>query len=109
MRLEKKILGIGLFDYVCYSTVVSVGLLLVGCGCTIETHEDTSRPQWCKKVTPEYPIAARRANAEGKVVLEATIDVDGKAKDIEVTEDGVGFGCTQAAMRALKGLSIHSC
>lgn len=62
----------------------------------------TSVPQWCKKVAPEYPIAARRANAEGKVVLKATIDVDGKAKDIEVTEDGVGFGCARAAMRALK-------
>ena len=51
---------------------------------------------------PKYPSAARRAQKEGKVVLLATIDVDGKAKDIEVKEDDVGFGCARAAIEALE-------
>ncbi len=64
--------------------------------------EVTRRPQWRKKVEPKYPSAARRAQKEGKVVLEATIDVDGKAKDIEIKEDNVGFGCGRAAIDALE-------
>ena len=64
--------------------------------------EVTRRPQWRKKVEPKYPSAARRAQKEGKVVLEATIDVDGKAKDIVIKEDNVGFGCGRAAVDALE-------
>ena len=64
--------------------------------------EVTRRPEWRKKVEPKYPSAARRAQKEGKVVLEATIDVDGKAKDIVIKEDNVGFGCGRAAIDALE-------
>ena len=64
--------------------------------------EVTRRPQWRKKVEPKYPSAARRAQKEGKVVLEATIGVDGKAKGIEIKEDNVGFGCSRAAVDALE-------
>lgn len=64
--------------------------------------EVTRRPAWRKKVEPKYPSAARRAQKEGKVVLEATIDVDGKAKDIEIKEDTVGYGCGRAAVDALE-------
>ena len=64
--------------------------------------EVTRRPQWRKKVEPKYPSAARRAQKEGKVVLEATIDMDGKAKDIEIKEDNVGYGCGRAAVDALE-------
>ena len=64
--------------------------------------EVTRRPAWRKKVEPKYPSAARRAQKEGRVVLEATIDVDGKAKDIEIKEDTVGYGCGRAAVDALE-------
>jgi TonB family protein len=57
---------------------------------------------WLKKIEPEYPSEAKRAGKEGKVVLEATIDVDGKAKDIVIKEDNVGFGCARAAIDALE-------
>ena len=59
-------------------------------------------PSFRNKVEPEYPSQAKRAGKEGTVVLEATIDVDGKAKDIKVKKDNVGFGCARAAIRALK-------
>ena len=54
------------------------------------------------KVEPKYPSEAERAGKEGRVLLMATIGVDGKATDIEVKEDNVGFGCARAAIRALK-------
>lgn len=59
-------------------------------------------PSFRNRVEPKYPSEAKRAGKEGKVVLEATIGVDGKAKDIEVKEDNVGFGCARAATQALK-------
>jgi TonB family protein len=67
-----------------------------------KAQEVTRRPRWRNQVEPKYPSAARRAQKEGKVVLLATIDVDGKAKDIEVKEDDVGFGCARAAIEALE-------
>lgn len=93
---------IGCLRCIGYSIISSIALLLTGCGCTVEIQEDTSVPQWCKKVLPGYPRAARRANAEGTVILEATVDVDGKARNIEVKEDNVGYGCARAAIEALK-------
>ena len=59
-------------------------------------------PSFRNKVEPKYPSEAKRAEKEGKVVLMATIGVDGKATDIEVKEGTVGFGCARAAIRALK-------
>ncbi len=59
-------------------------------------------PSFRNKVEPEYPSQAKRAGKEGTVVLEATIDVDGKAQDIKVKKDNVGFGCARAAIQALK-------
>ena len=64
--------------------------------------EVTRRPRWRNQVEPKYPSAARRAQKEGRVILEATIDVDGKAKDIKVKKDDVGFGCATAAIEALE-------
>ena len=61
--------------------------------------EVTRRPAWLKKIEPKYPSHAEK---EGRVVLEATIDVDGKAKDIKIKEDDVGFGCARAAIDALE-------
>ena len=59
-------------------------------------------PSFRNKVEPEYPSQAKRAGKEGTVILEATIDVDGKAKDIKVKKDNVGYGCARAAIQALK-------
>ena len=46
--------------------------------------EVTRPPGFRKKVDPKYPSEAKRAGKEGKVVLGATIDVDGKAKDVVI-------------------------
>ena len=64
--------------------------------------EVTRPPSWLTKIEPKHPSEAKRAGREGKVVLEATIDVDGKAKDIVIKEDTVGFGCARAAIDALQ-------
>jgi TonB family protein len=59
-------------------------------------------PAFRTKIEPKHPRAARLAQKEGKVVLEATIDLDGKAKDIVIKADTVGFGCARAAIDALE-------
>ena len=66
------------------------------------TLEITRMPIFSKRIEPIYPSEAKRAGKEGKVVLEATIDDDGKVKDITVKEDTVGFGSARAAIQALK-------
>ena len=64
----------------------------------------TQNAQFFRKVGPKYPAAARDAHIQGTVLLEATIGVDGKARDIQVLEVvGVnGLGCVEAAVQALK-------
>ena len=64
----------------------------------------TQNARFSRKVEPRYPEAARAAHIQGKVLLEATIGVDGKARDIQVLEViGVnGLGCEEAAVQALK-------
>ena len=60
--------------------------------------------RFSNKVEPRYPETARAAHIQGTVLLEATIGVDGKARDIQVLEVvGVnGLGCVAAAVQALK-------
>ena len=69
----------------------------------IEPKEVIRRPRFLpnQEVKPKYPDLARRAQKEGVVVVQTTIDVDGIAKDINVIE-GIGFGCDKAAIEALK-------
>ncbi len=64
----------------------------------------TQNARFSRKVEPRYPEAARAAHIQGRVLLEATIGVDGKARDIQVLEvTGVnGLGCEEAAVQALK-------
>ena len=64
--------------------------------------EITRMPLFSIRKKPVYPKEAKRAGKGGTVVLEATIDVEGKAKDIVIKEDKVGFGCARAAIKALK-------
>lgn len=52
-------------------------------------------------VEPVYPEKAKRVQKEGKVILQATIGIDGIPKDIvAITE--LGFGLEAAAIAALK-------
>lgn len=59
------------------------------------------KPSILKLVKPDYPQAAKRAQREAVVTLEATIDVNGNATDIKVV-DPKGFGFDEAAIDALK-------
>lgn len=50
---------------------------------------------------PEYPKNAKRAEKEGTVILQATVGIDGIAKNISALTD-LGYGFEQAAIDALK-------
>ena len=50
---------------------------------------------------PEYPKNAKRAEKEGTVILQATVTVDGVAKNITALTD-LGYGLEEAAIAALK-------
>ena len=64
----------------------------------------TQNAQFSRKVDPIYPESARLAHKQGLVVLEATIGVDGIARNIEVVKvvEVSGLGCKEAAIKALK-------
>lgn len=74
----------------------------LGGGDAFKPKEISRPPSFRRRIEAKYPTEARRAGKEGKVVLEATIGVDGKPQDIKVKEDNVGFGCARAAIQALK-------
>jgi protein TonB len=57
-------------------------------------------PKLIKKVDPEYPEAARQAKVEGIVILEATIDGDGKVQSVKVLRSVPELD--QAALDAVK-------
>jgi protein TonB len=52
-------------------------------------------------VKPEYPLIARRARLEGKVILDVHIDEEGHVTDIEVLKRAP-LGLTEAAVEAVK-------
>jgi TonB family protein len=58
-------------------------------------------PTYKIKVKPKYPESAKKAEKEGMVLLEATIDENGVPKDI-VALTNLGFGLEEAAIAALK-------
>lgn len=64
----------------------------------------TQNAQFSRKVDPIYPESARLTHKQGLVVLEATIGVDGIARNIEVVKvvEVSGLGCEEAAIKALK-------
>lgn len=57
-------------------------------------------PKLIKKVDPIYPPEAREAGVEGTVILEATIDIQGKVTNIRVLKGG-NDPLNKAAMEAL--------
>lgn len=65
------------------------------------TQEGMEAPRPKNQVKPTYPKNARRAQKEGKVVLIATIGLDGIPKNI-VAVTTLGFGFEEAAIAALK-------
>ena len=58
-------------------------------------------PTYKVKVKPKYPESAKKAGKEGDVLLQATIDENGIAKDI-IALTNLGFGFEAAAIEALK-------
>jgi periplasmic protein TonB len=48
-----------------------------------------------------YPVEARKNKIEGKVVVRFVIKKDGTPINFEIVE-GIGFGCDEAAIEALK-------
>ena len=59
------------------------------------------KPSILSSPDPKYPEAARRANREAVVLVEFTVDVNGKPIDIKVTEPK-GFGFDEAAIEAIE-------
>ncbi len=57
-------------------------------------------PKLIKQVDPVYPEDARKQGIEGTVILEVTIDVEGKVKDVKVLESIPALD--QAAVDAVK-------
>ena len=50
---------------------------------------------------PAYTELARRARAEGKVIVQVVIDEEGRVTDVKVLR-AVGFGLTEAAVQAVE-------
>ena len=67
-------------------------------------NEPTQNAKFFRKVDPIYPESARLSHKQGLVVLEATIGVDGIARNIKVVKvvEVSGLGCEEAAVVALK-------
>jgi TonB family protein len=58
-------------------------------------------PTLVYKVEPQYSEEARSAKYQGTVLLKVVIDVDGKAKDMEVVH-GLGLGLDEQAVLAIR-------
>ena len=67
----------------------------------ITTESGTVKPTYKFRVEPKYPDSAKKAEKEGTVILQATIDENGIPKDI-VALTSLGFGLEEAAIEALK-------
>ena len=86
-----------------------IGLLILASGylmADIFPSSTVKPPRFKKSAKPEYPIDAKKAGKEGKVVLQATIDVNGIPLNI-VALTKLGFGFEEAAIEALKKSSFY--
>ncbi len=65
--------------------------------------QDAVSTQPTKKthVEPDYPKSAKRAQIEGRVILQITIDAEGNVTDVKVLRDAP-MGLTEAAVKAAK-------
>lgn len=73
--------------------VAIAGVMKVGGG--------VSAPALLYKMEPAYSEEARAAKLAGTVLLSVVIDVDGKAKDIDVSR-GIGLGLDEQAVLAIR-------
>ena len=71
---------------------------------SVLSNEPTQNARFFHKVDPIYPESARLSHKQGLVVLEATIGIDGVARNIKVVKvtEISGLGCEEAAIKALK-------
>lgn len=60
----------------------------------------TILPEFAKKTDPVYPESARRLNREGTVILEVSIDPEGRVIETDVIKSA-GFGFDEAALDAI--------
>lgn len=69
-----------------------------------DLNEPIQNARFSHKIDPIYPESARLSHKQGLVVLEATIGVDGMARNIKVVKvvEVSGLGCEEAAITALK-------
>ena len=58
-------------------------------------------PALLYKAEPEYSEEARAAQLDGMVLLKVVVDVDGRAKDIQVL-NGLGLGLDEQAVMAIQ-------
>ncbi len=50
-----------------------------------------------------YPLAAQRANVEGKVYVQFVVNTDGTIQDVQVLKS-IGYGCDEEAVRVIKSV-----
>ncbi len=63
-------------------------------------------PKFKNIVKPIYPIEAKRAEKEGTVLLQATIDLNGISRNIKALTQ-LGFGLEEASIEALQKSTFH--
>ncbi len=70
-------------------------------GVDFEPEPGVTNPQYKFRVEPKYPALAEKAEKEGEVLLQATIDENGIPRNIKALTN-LGFGFEEAAIEALK-------
>ena len=78
------------------STLAVLGCVLLGSALAVGAEEKgavrfdntkgITEPVVVQKVAPVYPEAARNARVQGTVILDATLDTEGRVTDVRVTE-----------------------
>ncbi|MCX5866681.1 MAG: energy transducer TonB [Proteobacteria bacterium] len=61
----------------------------------------TELPRFRENIKPVYPDLARRMGIAGTVVLEVSIDEEGKVIDA-VVKQGLGYGCDESALESVR-------
>ncbi len=62
---------------------------------------DDLKPEIIEKVSPKYPEEAKKAKVMGKVIVEATVDTDGRVAEAKVVNEA-DARLAQAAIDAVK-------
>ncbi|WP_198139556.1 TonB family protein [Ralstonia sp. A12] len=79
--------------------------LLTACATPTPPQADVKVPaSGCNEAPPVYPAEARRARAEGRVVVSAVIEVDGTITEAEISESSGSALLDGAALRAVQSM-----